>query len=108
MNLLMRFRDIFGPPDPLAPRTRSNVKRLLKTLKHCDDYTRETSVEMLARLGDADAFGPLVSAMNDPSAGVRIAAAAALRKLDSERATKHLVAALARETDERALLPAQH
>jgi hypothetical protein len=69
----------------------SSVPELSLRLKDTSDFrVRVQAALQLGKVGDGDALGPLVAALDDPSESVRAAAAAALKQLGDTRAIEPL------------------
>jgi HEAT repeat protein len=68
----------------------SAIPAVLEKLRSQDGREREAAALALGRMGDARAVEPLVAALNDKADRVRIAARAALEKIDSPTAKEAL------------------
>jgi len=94
---------LFGPPNVEKLAQKGAVKRLVQALGYRDDWTiRRAAAEALGQLGarQADAalrtraVAPLIAALADNQAEVRMAAAEALGPLGDPRAVEPLTATL--------------
>jgi HEAT repeat protein len=73
---------------------KSDVKGLIKALKHRDPGIRQAAAEALCKVGDANAVKPLISALKDKEWVVRRYAAEALGVIGDPRAVEPLTEAL--------------
>ena len=88
-----------GAVRPTPARAEPRVAELARMLSSGSDKTRLSAVLALAKLGDPAAQKPLIGALNDPSARVRVVAATALGRLGCDAALAKL-RALAGEDDD--------
>jgi hypothetical protein len=85
---------------PVFAETR--VAALTKALTSRSDKTRLSAVLALAKLGEPAALKPLITALRDPSARVRVVAATALGRLECDEALPTLRALSTADRDENA------
>jgi len=83
-----------------APAYADSVDDLTKQLSSSNEKARLAATVSLARLNDKRALKPLVTALHDPSADVRVIAASALGKLKHKAALPALKSAATDDTDE--------
>jgi hypothetical protein len=86
-----------------APRFAhaDNVDELTKTLASSSDKARISAVTALARMDDKRALKPLVTALHDPNATVRLIAAAGLGRLGHKAALPSLRQVAVDDADDR-------
>ena len=82
-----------------APAHADEVDDLTKALASSSESARLSAAVSLARLGDKRALRPLVGALHDPSAKIRIVAAAGLGKLKHRASLPALKAASTDDSD---------
>jgi hypothetical protein len=84
----------FGRPNVAKLRKDSNVKGLVRALRHKDWDVRQEAVWALGKIADPRAVEPLIAALGDENWAVHRAAAEALGKMADRRAVEPPVAAL--------------
>jgi HEAT repeat protein len=75
------------------------VEPLIATLEDPAQEARESAIEALGAIGDAQAVEPLITALGDSNEATRSAAAEALGAIGDARAVEPLIAALQGATD---------
>jgi len=90
---------LVGAVRPTPARAEPRVAELARMLASSSDKTRLSAVLALAKLGDPAVQKPLIGALHDPSARVRVVAATALGRLACDAALPKL-RALADEDDD--------
>lgn len=83
-----------------TPARADSVDDLTKQLSSSNEKSRLSATVSLARLGDKRSLKPLVTALHDPAAEIRMIAANALGKLKHKAALPALRAAATDDTDE--------
>jgi hypothetical protein len=88
------FRILFGPPDVVKLKTKSNIGGLIKALSYEKDMNvRVAAATALGEIGDEKAVDPLIASLRDPSDQMRSTAAVALTAIGTP-AVKRLITLL--------------
>lgn len=90
------MRLLWGPPNVERLKARGKVKGLITALRYKGkEFTvRREAATVLGQLGDSQAVGPLITALQDQDSTVRQAVATALGQLGDSQAVGPLITAL--------------
>jgi len=86
---------LFGPPNVDKLMAKGDFPGLINALEYQNVWrVRRDAAAALGEIGDADAVEPLMAALEDDSASVRIAVIAALGRIGDPAAVEPLMAAI--------------
>jgi hypothetical protein len=86
---------LFGPPNVDRLIVKGDVSGLIDALEYPMPWrVRRDAALALGAMGGADAVGPLIAALGDEHASVRLAATEALGRIGDRGAVEHLIGVL--------------